>query len=294
MFQRICLATIIGVACFQLALAQQWRPAGGSRESNISGIALIDHDKETTRLLVVHDNKKPEQNHASILTISGSAAPQKLPLKWLGDDIAVDLESVSSIPGITGQYIVLNADGRAFHVKVDLKAATIETIRSFDLPTIPAKADFEALDIQRLDGMLVAVWAERGSATRPATIFWGNLDLNAYKITNVGSAKFQVPFPAEHVRHIAEIKLDPTGAAFVTSAADPGNDGPFESGFYFAGIFALESQRQITFAPSRMLAPMLRFQYHKVEAFTFVPGVGGGLIFGTDDENLGASILLTY
>jgi len=98
----------------------------------------------------------------------------------------------------------------------------------------------------------------------------------------------KVPYSATNTRHISDVKVDPSGAVFITSASDPGNDGPFASAFYCAGTFNLSDTQ------SPALTRLFTFDYHKVEAFEFVPGASGGIAFGTDDENLGAAIYLDW
>ena len=276
------------------ANAQQWRPVNGSRQANISGMAVISHEKRVTKLLVVHDNKKKDQIHATVITINGSDAPTYTPLKWNGDNIPVDLEAVTAGPGAEGQFIALNADGHAFHFKIDLKTNSVDVIKVFDVPSIPSERDFEGFALQKVAGTMMAVWAERGLTAKPATVFWSKFDPDGDKFSDVGSASFRVPYPITDVRHIADIKLDATGAAFVVAASDPGNDGPFSSAAYFAGVFRVDEKGKITFAEPTAFTPLFRFDYHKVEAFDFVPGADGGMIFGSDDENLGAALLLTY
>jgi len=256
-------------------------------------MAVIGQLKQTTTLLVVHDNKKAEQMHATLLSITGSDSPLYTPLKWT-NDVALDIEAVAAVPGVSTQFIAFTAAGRAYHIKIDAKAANIDVIKSFDVPMIPKDADFEAFDLQKINGSLTAVWAERGTPTKPATIFWSKFDIDGYKFSDVGSATFRVPFPINDVRHISDMKVDTTGAVFVTSASDPGNDGPFSSAFYFAGVLGTDDRKQIKFTQSSFITPIFRFAYQKVEAFDFVPGLSGGLVFGTDNENLGASILLSY
>ncbi|MFM9904520.1 MAG: hypothetical protein ACKVQJ_08125 [Pyrinomonadaceae bacterium] len=285
-------ALAVVFALFCSANAQQWRPVGGSRQANISGMALIAHEKKVTTLLVVHDNKKPEQIHATILTINGADSPIFTPLKWNGTDIPVDLEAVTSVPGRPGEYMVLAAAGRVYHVRIDLKLASVEPIRSFDLPMIPKDSDFESLSLQKVNDSMLAVWAERGLTEKPATVFWSKLDLNTYKFSEVDWAAFRVPYPTADVRHISDLKVEPTGAVFVTSASDPGNDGPFSSAAYFAGVFRTDTKGKTVLIQPAMFTPLFRFDYHKVEAFDMVPGADGGFVFGTDDENLGAAILL--
>jgi hypothetical protein len=78
---------------------------------------------------------------------------------------------------------------------------------------------------------------------------------------------------------------------FVSSVLDSNDDGPFASAFYYAGSFQ-NSGGLIGF--NRSLSPVKLYQVtnYKIEAFEFVSGKTGGVIFGTDDEDFGASILV--
>jgi len=76
MLRRSFATTLFLIFCFAYSVsAQQWRPVGGSRQSNISGMAVIGQLKQTTTLLVVHDNKKAEQIHPTLPSITGSDSP---------------------------------------------------------------------------------------------------------------------------------------------------------------------------------------------------------------------------
>jgi hypothetical protein len=68
---------------------------------------LIERFGQKTAFLVVNDNKKPRQNRAAILTIEGRAAPQYAKLRWLGDDLPVDLEAVTGVPGAANNFMAL-------------------------------------------------------------------------------------------------------------------------------------------------------------------------------------------
>jgi hypothetical protein len=103
-----------------------------------------------------------------------------------------------------------------------------------------------------------------------------------------------VPYPIQDVRHISDVKVDASGVVFVTSASDPGDDGPFSSAFYLAGVLRISASGSPVYTPPLSLVRLFHFDYRKVEAFEFVPGPTGGMVFGTDDENLGASLLLAF
>ena len=290
LFTSTLIAAVLSISAF----GQQWRPVSGSRQGNISGMALIEHTKQRSVFLVVHDNKKKEQIHATLLTVNGDDSPTYTPLRWIGEDIPVDLEAASSIPGVSDQFMLFTAAGRVYHVKLDPKAGQIEIIKSFDVPSIPKDADFEGFALQKIDDTLVAVWADRGLTERPATLFSARFDITNGKFSDVKWATFRVPYPAADVRHISDVKVDTSGGVFVTSASDPGNDGPFSSVMYFAGVIRQTTDKSFDFVQSKELTRIFRFDYHKVEAFDLIPGADGGIAFGTDDENLGAALLITY
>ncbi|MGL5193818.1 MAG: hypothetical protein ACRC8Y_09450, partial [Chroococcales cyanobacterium] len=100
-----------------------------------------------------------------------------------------------------------------------------------------------------------------------------------------------VPWPEEDVRHISDLKVNNSGVLYITSARDSGDDGPFDSAVYAAGLFSMNGD-QLEFRPASSLAPLYRVKGHKIEALEFLPGLSGGKILGTDDENQGSSIYL--
>ncbi len=295
-FVSAFLLFVLLLVAGQTARAQTngWRPVSGARHDNISGMALIEHNDKQTIFLIVNDNKKPEQNHAAIVSVEGRAAPKYAPLRWLGGDVPLDLEAVASVPNQTNEFMTFTATGRVFYIEINRWENTAKTIKSFEVPQIPAGSDFEGFALQKINNILLAVWADRGLDAKPAQLFWSKFDLKNYAFAQIDSTFLKVPYPEVRTRHISDVKVDPSGAVFITSASDPGNDGPFASAFYFAGTFNSNNSQKITFNQSPALTRLFTFDYHKVEAFEFVPGAAGGIAFGTDDENLGAAIYLDW
>jgi hypothetical protein len=276
------------------AQTNQWRPVSGARHDNISGMALLEHIGRKTSFLIVNDNKKPEQNHAAIITVEADGAPQYAPLKWLGDNIGVDFEAVSSVPDAPNNFMAFTSAGRVFHIEINRADNSVKVIKSFDVPQIPANSDFEGFALQKIGGVLLAVWADRGLDMKPAQLFWSRFDLKNYSFEKVESAFVKVPYPIGNTRHISDLKVNETGAIFISSASDPGNDGPFSSAFYYLGTFNFSNNQHIEFKQNQTLTRLFRFDYHKVEAIEFVPGADRGIAFGTDDENLGAAVYLDW
>ncbi len=276
------------------AQTNQWRPVSGARQDNISGMALVEHNNSKTTFIIVNDNKKREQNHTAIVSIEGRAAPKYQPLKWIGDDVGVDFEAISAVPEMKDNFMALTATGRVFHIALDRAENSVKVIKSFDVPSIPKDSDFEGFALQKVNDVLLAIWADRGLDAKPAQLFWAKFDLQIDGFSQIDSAFLKVPYPSGNTRHISDVKVDPSGAIFITSASDEGNDGPFASAVYFAGTFNINNSQKITFAPSPAMTRLFTFNYHKVEALEFVPGADGGIAFGTDDENLGAAIYLDW
>ena len=277
----------------QQVWAQNWHPVHGGISFGISGMALLKQQTNALNFLIVHDNKQKNQGRLAIISIKGKNQPEYFPLNWQNDiELPIDLEAITSIPGKTNSdFIALSSSGKAYHIRLQLANKTISIIKEFELPVIPKGSNFEAFALQDIEGKLVAVWAHRGEKEQPAKIYWGVLELATYQITPAGSANLKVPFPSGNVRHISDMKIDPVGIVFITSASDAGDDGPFQSAVYVAGYLGLR-ENKIIWRQNPQLISLYRFDYHKIEGIELVPGSQGGVIVGTDDENLGSSVYM--
>jgi hypothetical protein len=286
---------VLGALLFvsQQVWAQNWRPIRGGIPFGISGIALLGQRSNALDFLIVHDNKQKNQGRLAIISIKGKNQPEYFPVNWQNDiELPIDLEAVTSIPGKTNSdFIAFSSSGKAYHIRLKLANKTISIINKFELPLIPPGSNFEAFALQNTEGKLVAAWADRGEKEQPAKIYWGVLDLATYQITPAGSANLKVPFPSGNVRHISDLKIDPVGIVFITSASDAGDDGPFQSAVYVAGYLGLRADK-IIWRQNSELVSLYRSDYHKIEAIELVPGSEGGVIVGTDDENLGSSVYM--
>jgi hypothetical protein len=276
----------------QQVFAQSWRPVRGNILYGISGMALISQDNSSLDFLVVHDNKQTNQERLALLTIKGRNQPEYLSLNWPSNSQSpIDLEALTSIPNTKNNFIALSSTGKGYNLKLDTNNKSISVLKEFELPGIVKGSNFEAFALQNIEGKLVAVWAHRGEGKEAATIYWGLLNVNEYQITLAGSAKLKVPFPAGNVRHISDIKVDSAGVVYVASASDAGDNGPFQSAIYVAGYLGLRDNKVIWQQNSQMI-PLYRFNYHKVEGIELITGADGGIVVGTDDENLGAYVYL--
>ncbi|MEH1929261.1 hypothetical protein [Nostoc sp.] len=273
--------------------AQDWRPVRGGIPFGIGGIALIEQQSDTLNFMIVHDNKQKNQGRLAIISIKGKNQPEYFPLNWPSNiELPIDLEALTSVPEKTkSSFITLSSSGKAYYIRLESGKKTISVLKEFNLPGITPGNNFEAFGLQNIDGKLVAIWADRGAGEQPATIFWGVFDLAKYQITLAGSAKLKVPFPSGNVRHISDIKVDSVGIVYITSASDAGDDGPFQSAVYVAGYLGLRGNK-IAWQQNPQFVPFYRSNYHKIEGIELVPGAEGGVVVGTDDENLGSYVYI--
>ncbi|WP_375471725.1 hypothetical protein [uncultured Nostoc sp.] len=273
--------------------AQDWRPVRGGIPFGISGIALIEQQSNTLDFLIVHDNKQKNQGRLAIIRIKGKRQPEYFPLNWPSNiELPIDLEALTSVPEKTKfSFIALTSSGKAYYIRLEPANKTISVLKEFNLPEILQGNNFEAFGLQNIDGKLVAIWGHRGEGEQAATIFWGIFDLAKYQITLAGSANLKVPFPSGNVRHISDIKVDPVGIVYITSASDAGDDGPFQSAVYVAGYLGLRDNK-IIWRQNSQFVPLYRSDYHKIEGVELVSGAEGGVVIGTDDENLGSYVYI--
>ncbi|TAF11203.1 MAG: hypothetical protein EAZ77_01200 [Nostocales cyanobacterium] len=295
-FLRLIIITVVLGGLLLLSeqvLAQNWIPVRGGIPFGISGIALIEKQSDKLDFLIVHDNKKPAQGRLAIISLQGKKQPEYFPLNWQSKiKLPNDLEALTSIPETNNSdFIALSSAGKAYHLNLVFKNKTISIIKEFDLPEIAKNSNFESFSLQKIDHKLIAIWAHRGQGKEPAKIYWGILNLAKYKIILAGSANLTVPFPGGNVRHISDIKIDNAGIVYITSANDFGDDGPFQSAVYVAGYLGFNSNK-IEWRQNQQLFPIYRDKYHKIEGLEIVPGAAGGIIVGTDDENMGAAVYM--
>jgi len=292
----IHLLAICGVLGFiflvQRLEVPQWLLVKSGPEFGISGIAFVEQEKDSLSFLIVHDTKgdKPKPRFA-LVKLQGNNSVQYLPLKLANVvNLPTDLEALTVVPQKEElSFMALTSYGKVYHIKLEAQEQKVSLLGSFDLPKSDPQSNFEGFALQKIDDILLAVWADRGSETRPGIIYWGRLSLPTYKITQEGSASLRVPFPVKDVRHIADLKVDQAGIVYISASRDSGNNGAFESAVYTVGAFCLYDNH-ISFRANQALVVLYHFPAHKVEAIELVTGASGGLVVGSDDENQGGSI----
>lgn len=275
--------------------ALEWSQVTTNAKETISGIVHW----ETNRFLVVHDNKEEKDVKLSFLQSSGSSwklspltlsDPKKLTFGAQGTSELRDLEGVTLIPGRTGEVLVIGNKGSEDGWIYDLKITgnTAEVVDAFRAPGAYPDSDFESIQAFSIDQRLILVWADRGTARRPATIWAANLTLGAKPVDPV-ALTVKTAWPTEKdYRAIADLRVSPSGEIYVSSVSDPGDDGPFDSAIYLVGRLERSSKGPIL-VPNSVQLPVSIIPGYKIEAMDF-DSTGRQLVFATDDEALGASI----
>jgi hypothetical protein len=298
----IVIMAFLAVSLSPQANAQEWHPVT-SILLGISGMALIEGQTESqlgtgSSFLIVHDNKKTGEPRLAIIGPEAGKPARYLPLPWPNADLPVDLEALTALPGDPNSFVALSSAGAAYRIKLNAARTAFEVVKVFKVPDALPTSNFEGFSLQRLGNAVLAVWAHRGKNVEPAILYWSRLDLDTYHFSPVQSARLSVPWPGveagskAEVRHVSDLKVTTTGALFVTAASDAGDDGPFQSALYLAGILTFSNDKFSLFQGTEPLL-LQRFPGHKVEAFDFVPG-SSGPVLGTDDENLGSSVLFDW
>lgn len=253
--------------------APAWVRVGTGATQGISGLTAA-----TSGWVIARDNKSAGQDRIALLGTDDRVTD----VTWPGT-APQDLESIAAVPGVAGRYVTCTS-ARACFV-IDLAGTSLTVARTFTL-AVGGKQN-EAFALARMpSGATVALWADRGSAATPGALHAARLDLTTWKFGAVTTAKVKVPWPTGPVRHVSDAAVA-GGHVIITSAADHGNKGPFDSAVYDVGSLTLR-QARVTFtlhAPTELA----RFPGHKVEGLA-CGTAGQHDLVGTDDESLGGFI----
>ncbi|GGO39719.1 hypothetical protein GCM10012286_16800 [Streptomyces lasiicapitis] len=123
-------------------------------------------------------------------------------------------------------------------------------------------------------------------------MFAAPFSVNAYgdmKFGAVRKATYRAPYPDGDIRHVSDIAVTGTGRLLVGSAADAGDDGPFDSAVNDAGRLTVRTDGSVALSIRQNRDSLEQFKGYKVEAVDCLPG-GGPALLGTDDENAGGSV----
>ncbi|MFF8281851.1 hypothetical protein ACF06W_03910 [Streptomyces albus] len=271
------------------AAHQDWVSTGTGMTSGVSGMVVTGRHGERIRALVVRDNKKPGENRlARIEYVPGKKAHVE-PLDWRGDDLPVDLEAIDRVPGHPGSYVAVASAGTGYRIDVEGRTARVRD--TFTLPGLGEDDNVENFALSARDGKLVAVWADRGQDSRPATVYAARASFTGDD-TGFGTVTrrtLRTPYPRTHVRHASDLKITESGRLLVSAASDPGDDGPFASAVLDAGRVRAGADGTVSLHIAGSPRVLGTFEGHKVEALSCLPHSRWGVL-GTDDENAGGAL----
>ncbi|WP_369205831.1 hypothetical protein [Streptomyces sp. PU-14G] len=271
------------------ATRHDWVSTGKGMTSGVSGMVVTHrHGHGGFDALIVRDNKKPGENRLAEVAFRHGRKADVQPLDWQGGSVPVDLESLDEVPGHRGQYVAVASEGTGYRFDVD--GGTAHVRDTFTLPDIGEDENIEDFALTSRHGKLAAVWADRGQDERPSTLHAARVSLGAHR-TGFGAVtrdELRAPYPAENVRHASDLKITDSGTLLVSSASDPGDDGPFDSAVYTAGTVSVH-RSGVTLHVAEEPDVLGTFADHKIEALACLPGSRTGAL-GTDDENAGGAL----
>ncbi|MFI6422476.1 hypothetical protein ACIBG6_34400 [Streptomyces sp. NPDC050842] len=284
------LLTTLGSA--PAGAAGEWQKVGADARSGVSGLAYEGTTEDGTgvRVLAVHDNKRSGQQRLSRIT-HREGSDTVSPLTWDGPE-PVDLEAIEAIPGMPGEYLALTSRGVLFRVKVAGSTATV--VDYTPLPAIGEGDDFESFALVAQNGKLAALWADRGTGPdRPATLYAAPLTFAAWGQPLFGAVTnrtYRSTHPDDAgTRHISDIAVTAAGRLVVGSAADAGDDGPFDSAVSDAGRVTISATGRVRVSLAASPTVLGTYPQYKIEAVECLPDSTDTLL-GTDDENLGGYV----
>ena len=272
----------------------EWHLLGSGLAEGISGLAALPAGEGETAFIAVHDNKAAGEKRLSEIKRTADGRIATRTLTWKAEPLPIDLEAICRLPGEGSTFLALTSRGALYRFswregEPDLQIETTP----LGVPNSAEERQFESLDVQQVGGQTFACWAERGSTEAPGVIFCSTLDVATLTFGEVQSLEVRATWPESHTRHIADLRLLSDGTLLAASASDPGNDGPFSSAVYIAGSLRPAPDRPELIA-AQPITRLFTTTTHKIEAIELVPGAHGGLAIGSDDENAGGAIFLTW
>ncbi|WP_274564930.1 hypothetical protein [Streptomyces spiramyceticus] len=284
------LLTMLGTA--PAGAADEWQKVGGDARSGVSGLAYEGRtgDGAGVHVLVVHDNKRSGRQRLSRIT-HWEGSDGISPITWNGPE-PVDLEAIEAIPGMPGEYLAITGRGIVYRLKVTGSTATV--VDYSPLPAIGEGDDFESFALVAQNGKLAALWADRGAgADRPATLYAAPLSFAPWGQPQFGAVTrraYRAAYPTDDgTRHISDISVTGSGRIVVSSAADAGDDGPFDSAVSDAGRVSVSAAGRVRVTLAASPTVLGSFPRYKIEGVECLPGSAEALL-GTDDENLGGYV----
>ena len=250
-----------------------WIRISEERVYSISGVSAFNND-----WLVVHDNKRINQPRVSLLSKNN----QLKDLTWPHSSLPYDLEAIHLIPNYDNQYVLMESTGKCYRIIVNPDTEEIRLKGEFKLPGLSESMNLEGLALIESNGVLKVFYGDRGSDSRPSTLFFADYNVKQNDITVVRSYSFSLLESMSDKRNIADLVFDRKGNLWSAATSDPGNDGPFETKLFRVG----KMSKQGSFSLTRPMKSSKTFESEKVEAMTIFKN---GILLLTDNENLGSS-----
>ena len=263
---------------FQFLFSQiyNWKTINKTREYSISGIAKFKNG-----YIAVHDNKKRGQARLSYIDQN----LQLTKLIWPEKKLPFDLEAIFQLDPIESKYIIMESTGKCYIISIDIIDNRIDVLNIFTLPKINKNMNLEGLAIYESSQGFILLYGDRGSSTRPSTLFWAFFNLNNYQIKEVKQVKFSFSQPIKNRRNIGDIAISKNAEVWSSATSDPGNNGPFSTHIYNIGKITNEGDFKMNHPD--LLIPIMAIRGQKVEAMLFD---NNSLVLMTDNENYGSTV----
>lgn len=260
-----------------------WESIGTGMTSGASGVAVLSRSDDRIDALVVRDSKKPGENRAVRVRLDDGKVTSTDPIAWPGE-LPIDLEAVEPVPGRANEYVSLTSSGKGFHLKLTDKR--LKVLGTFQVPKGDPDDNYESFALKKVNDRLFAVWADRGQDARPATLYSAEFSVSKLSFKKTSSISFRVSYPATDVRHASDVEITADNRVLISSASDPGDEGPFDSAVYAAGVLQPDGSIKLSPAPAKIGD----FPGHKIEALTCLSDSCKHLLYGTDDEAAGGRL----
>ena len=250
----------------------RWITISEKRIHSISGVSSFKD-----KWIVVHDNKSNGQPRISLL----SETYQLRELIWPNSLLPYDLEAIYSIPNNKNQYVVMESTGVCYRIVLDETTEQIKIEGKFKLPGLNKSMNLEGVALFESDENIKIFYGDRGSNTRPSTLFHADYNVQEDDVKVVGSYSLTLLEQMPEKRNIADLVFDESGNLWSSATSDPGNDGPFETKIFRIGKIS----KQGYFTLEKPLKSKKIFKNEKVEAMTVFED---GILLLTDNENFGS------
>lgn len=268
---------------------------------NLSGLAWIEDDL----FIGIHDTKRSPQNcdqpRISLLRLPVSEF-EGVTWKFLDLEFPVslgtcsDLESAGRIPDGQGFLFAESGQERKYDPRIFFAVYKKNMLNIESYVVWPVRIEnVEAIEVCKVGGKLVFLYAERGDSLPETKLRWADLSLNPMKFGLFKEVTYKSIDPvSKGSRPIVALAVDSDNFIYSVSAYDSGNDGgPFRSTVWQIGKMVLDEKGkpEVKLTESKRLATMDGL---KVESIAVRESKDSEkqIYVGTDDEHYGGIIRL--